>query len=390
MKIVAFAYSCEPGEGSEPGAGWMWSRLLGRVGETWVITRSNNKERIDRHLASIPERDRIHFEYVDLPEWARRWKKGTRGLRLYYPLWQLAALSRARKLARSHHFTIAWHLTLANVWTGTTAAFVGDSFVYGPVGGGVPGSFRSWRALGWKGVRAELARSAVRTAARYVNPLARLGWRRARTILVQNPETREWLPRRHRHKAVVLPHVIFDGEPVRERTPPGGAPGRALLAARLLPWKGAALAIEAVAALPGWTLDICGTGPDEARLRRLADRHGVADRVTFHGWVERNVVLSLMGEASVFVLPSMHDEAGWVVVEALAGGLPVVCLARGGPPLLGGTPVPLAGHRETVARLAEAMSGARGRAAESPPRLEDVLRKVRAAVPVLGGGDDRA
>jgi NAD(P)-dependent dehydrogenase (short-subunit alcohol dehydrogenase family) len=39
LRILAFAYACEPGQGSEPGAGWAWSRMLARLGETWVITR---------------------------------------------------------------------------------------------------------------------------------------------------------------------------------------------------------------------------------------------------------------------------------------------------------------------------------------------------------------
>ena len=39
LRILAFAYACEPGQSPEPGAGWAWSRMLARLGETWVITR---------------------------------------------------------------------------------------------------------------------------------------------------------------------------------------------------------------------------------------------------------------------------------------------------------------------------------------------------------------
>jgi hypothetical protein len=46
LRILAFAYACEPGRGSEQGAGWAWSRMLARLGETWLITRS------DYHAAS--------------------------------------------------------------------------------------------------------------------------------------------------------------------------------------------------------------------------------------------------------------------------------------------------------------------------------------------------
>lgn len=395
MKIVAFAYSCEPDEGSEPGAGWMWSRLLAHLGETWVITRQNNRELIEEHLSEIPERDSLHFEFVDLPEWARRWKKGTRGLRLYYPLWQMAAWSRARKLDKRHGFDLSWHLTLANIWAGSVAGFVGRKFIYGPVGGGVPGSWRLLRALGPAGIRSEIVRAFSRTTARYLNPLARAAWQRAELIFVQNPETRDWLPAKHRHKAEVLPHVIFDNE---RRAQYMGRPQdvvserrqRAMFAGRLLPWKGGVLALEAIARLPEWQLDICGTGPEESRLKLLSKQLGITERVTFHGWVPRNELLKFMETTGVFLLPSMHDEAGWVVVEALSLGVPVVCLDRGGPPLLGGTAVPITTIGNTIHMLAQAIVESTRRTPAVPPTLESVLAQVTQEFRAAGlkGEDD--
>ena len=59
LRILAFAYACSPDEGSEPGAGWTWARLLARFGDVWVLTRENNREGIERGLELFPERDRI-------------------------------------------------------------------------------------------------------------------------------------------------------------------------------------------------------------------------------------------------------------------------------------------------------------------------------------------
>jgi glycosyltransferase involved in cell wall biosynthesis len=137
-----------------------------------------------------------------------------------------------------------------------------------------------------------------------------------------------------------------------------------MFAGRLLPWKGVDLAIEAVSALPDWRLFICGKGPDEPRLRRIATEAGVADRIVFTGWLPRAEVLRLMREeAGAFVFPSLHDEAGWVIVEALAAELPIVCLDHGGPPLLAdghGIGVSVVGDRRAVARrLAEELERAR-------------------------------
>src|SRR3954471_9943399 len=115
MRILVSAYACEPGKGSEPGVGWMWCRLLARFGEVTVITRANNRPSIEA-ASSIPEFSHLHFEYVDLPPWARRWKRGAKGARLYYVLWQFAALKRARRLVSDTKFDLAWHVTFANAW----------------------------------------------------------------------------------------------------------------------------------------------------------------------------------------------------------------------------------------------------------------------------------
>ena len=333
-RIVAFDYACEPGEGSEPEAGWAWARILARLGDTWVVTRANNRPPIEQAIAAAPERDRLHFVFVDLPPWARFWKKGQRGIHLYYLLWQIAALRAARRLHGEVGFTLVWHLTFANAWLGSLAPLVGPPFVYGPVGGGVGMPPRRLvRMLGGRALRFELARAAAKGLGRYVNPLARLAWARARLVLVQNRETASWLPRRHRGKASVFPNPVLDAMLDRERV--ARNPPTALFAGRLLAWKGAALALESIAGTRDWRLVVCGAGRDERQIAELADRLGLDGRVRFLGPQPHEEVLRLMRtEADVLLFPSLREEAGWVVVEALACGLPVVCLDRGGPQVL--------------------------------------------------------
>jgi glycosyltransferase involved in cell wall biosynthesis len=337
VRILAFAYACEPGKGSEPGAGWGLARMIAReIGECWVITRANNRKAIEEALLHIPEADRLRFVYVDLPPWARWWKRGQRRVRLYYLLWQVAAVRRARRLVREERFDIVWHLTLANAWLGSLAPLVGGRFVYGPVGGGVGVPWRLARYLGVRGVLYELAREVARLTGRYLNPLARLAWERAEVILAQNPETVRWLPRRHRSKARVFPNALVaaDGLPgAPARRQPGGR--KALFVGRLIPWKGGAIAIEVIARAPDWHLVVLGDGPDRRRLERLARRRGVAERVEFRGWQPREEVWRAMREeADVLLFPSLHDESPLTVAEALALGLPVLCLDHGGPPVV--------------------------------------------------------
>jgi glycosyltransferase involved in cell wall biosynthesis len=331
IRILALAYACEPDKGSEPGAGWVWARLLAGLGETWVITRANNRDAIEARLLDVPERDRLRFLYVDLPEWARGWKRGPRGARFYYLLWQFVAVSRARRLRREVSFDLVWHLTLANVWLGSLAPFVGRPFVFGPVGGGVRSPWRLVPDLGFRGALYELARGIARGFAHHLNPLARMAWRRASLILAQNEETAAWFPRRHRSKAIVFPNaIVVDVPPVRKRS--RMRPPTALFAGRLLPFKGIGLAIKALAQTSHWRLVVFGDGPDAKRLRRLATREGVMDRLEFRGWRPREEVLRAMrDEAELVLFPSLHDEAPLTVAEALAYGIAVMAFDRGGP-----------------------------------------------------------
>jgi glycosyltransferase involved in cell wall biosynthesis len=394
LRIVAFAYACEPGEGSEPGAGWIWARMLARLGETWVITRANNQILIDAELPHIPEADRLHFVYTDLPPALRFWKRGRGAILPYYVLWQFSALREARRLQRDIHFDLVWHLTLANGWLGSTGALVGPPFVYGPVGGGATVPWSMVPVLGPRGIAEEGLRLLVRAVGRYLSPLSRLAWNRARLILVQNRDTRSWMPRRHRAKIEVFPHVVLSGDQIdRRSSKPSLRPlTTALFAGRLLGWKGVTLAIRAISLLDGWTLLICGSGPDELRLKRLSQRLGVQERVRFLGRVPRERLLRLMeAEAGVLLFPSLRDEAGWVVVEALSRGMPVICLESGGPPELGGAPVPIRRPSRAVELLARSLVRASRAPVQSSRdfspesvyvRLETLLAKSGITAPI--------
>jgi hypothetical protein len=105
------------------------ARIAARIGPTWVITRANNREPIEAHLPTIPEREGLNFVYVDLPKRLTWWKRGKRGVHLYYLLWQFVALRRARSLLRQQEFGLVWHITMANIWLGSAAPLTDLPFV---------------------------------------------------------------------------------------------------------------------------------------------------------------------------------------------------------------------------------------------------------------------
>ena len=379
MTILVMAYSCEPNRGSEPGAGWDWVRILSRFEHTCVITRANNAGVIEPVLSTLPEKDRLSFFYVDLPEWARAWKKGQRGARIYYLLWQIAALAKARSLVKSRGVNVVWHLTVANLWMGSLAALLRRPFVFGPAAVGLATPMGLLPSLGFRGAAHELALGATTAMARYMNPAAIWALRKADLILAQNAETLAWIPTRYRNKAVIFPSALpmTTSPPKRER--PDNVPPSMLYAGQLLPLKGVHFAIRALERLPDWQFIIYGTGSDEDRLRRLAERVNVLDRIDFRGWVDQQELWRVMREeADVLVLPSLHEGAPRVVVEAGEAGLPVVSLDRGGARLLGAYPVPTGSARAVVDGLADTILRARDRGpGKLPARSEEIDRLRR-------------
>ena len=107
-----------------------------------------------------------------------------------------------------------------------------------------------------------------------------------------------------------------------------------LYVGRLAREKGLELLLRAVARLAagrGFHLCLVGGGPMEGRLRELARDLGLAQRVTFSGWVRHEEIGGHYAAADVFVLPSPAETMGLVLVEAMSAGLPCVAIDKYGP-----------------------------------------------------------
>jgi len=94
---------------------------------------------------------------------------------------------------------------------------------------------------------------------------------------------------------------------------------------RLIPYKRVDLCIEAVRRT-GDRLQIVGSGPDEARLKALAQ--GLPN-VSFHGRLPDEELKRLMARCRAVLFPA-YEDFGIVPVEAMAAGLPVVAYGVGG------------------------------------------------------------
>lgn len=105
---------------------------------------------------------------------------------------------------------------------------------------------------------------------------------------------------------------------------------------RLEPVKGLDVLLEALGRLrrrhAGARLVVVGGGAERPALEAEARRLGVAEAVTFTGHLGREAVRDLLGQASVYALPSRSEGMPLALLEGMAAGLPAVATAVGGVP----------------------------------------------------------
>jgi D-inositol-3-phosphate glycosyltransferase len=113
---------------------------------------------------------------------------------------------------------------------------------------------------------------------------------------------------------------------------------RVLGVGRLVRRKGFDVLVEAMRWVPDGELVVVGgpvgagvdADPEVVRLREVARRHGVADRVRFAGGVSNEDMPAWYRSADVLATTPWYEPFGITPLEAMATGLPVVASAVGG------------------------------------------------------------
>jgi glycosyltransferase involved in cell wall biosynthesis len=107
-----------------------------------------------------------------------------------------------------------------------------------------------------------------------------------------------------------------------------------LYVGRFVREKGIHLLLDAanviLAAEPKTKFIIVGSGGARDRFERFSDWAGIADRVTFTGFMSQKPLYQLYRCADVAVFPSLYEPFGIVALEGMAAGVPVVASDAGG------------------------------------------------------------
>lgn len=359
-RVCVAAYACEPDQGSEPGVGWNWIKLLSKKNQIWVFTKGNNKASVEAFVKDNPDHH-IRFVFVDVPKWLSFWKKGQRGVRTYYYLWQIFAFLEARRLHKSVNFELSHHVTFVNDWLWSFISLLPVPYIWGPIGSHpkVPSPLLPHSGARFK----ETLRLSIQRAMRLLDPLYWLTALRAEKIIVINKEIAQQFPL----SLIAKDKCIVEGAIAHESENNPAVSEKAenftvLYVGRFHHTKCPHLVIEAFSkaceSMPDAQLVMIGRGPETDYLKSLADQHPCRDSIVFKSWCTQAEVLEEMARSHVFLFPSAEG-GGMVVIEAMSLGLPVVCLDYGGPGAMvtkeTGYLAPVSGRQDVVDSLAQAL-----------------------------------
>ena len=328
--ILVSAYACEPLKGSEQGVGWNWVLQMAKNNYLHVITRANNQEHIEAHLPSDVAQN-ITFHYYDTHPFIKGFKKKAKGLYVYYIFWQLGIIPLIKGLIKKYQFDYSLHLTFGSMWLPTFLPFFNVSFIWGPVGGGdgEPESFK--KELNIKQQLFYHIRLALKKML-IINPFVLIPAIKSKVILVRTENTSNIFPKWVRSKIKVVLETAIEFEIfnyVKKPKENKNVEICLITTGRLMPSKNIITAVRSLKYLPSSyqiLFKIIGSGSEKSKIEWEIAKNSQKHQIVLMSEVTRSQVLEELTQSDIYLFPSLREGGSWALMEAMALGLPVVCL----------------------------------------------------------------
>jgi glycosyltransferase involved in cell wall biosynthesis len=337
LKIFISAFACEPNWGSEPGVGWHWVLEMSKHFDLWVLTRKNHVNLIENWINQNPQYEGIKFLYYDLPFYHQRsWRKGPRGIRTYYNIWQWRINTIVKQTMQENDIQIFHHLTYGNAIWKVCSYGQKQYFIWGPVGGAetIPAEYSQYykiksRLFEW------VRRLVVNTLP--INKGFKQRCQNADLILCKTEATLNNIPKQYKKKAILFTDVAVEIKdnpvfPITDRKESDII--RYLAVGRLDGWRGFDLLIEAFAKAikknTNISLEILGNGMERDRLQKLIDGLTMNACITLSGNVPMSEYYEKLAACNVVVNPCLKEGAVTTAFDSLSFGKPLICIDTGG------------------------------------------------------------
>ncbi len=367
LRILIVAENASLNFGGEAALPLHYFRVLRKRNiETWLIVH----ERTRHELESLFPQDIDRIYFIPDMMWHRiiwrlskkfpaRLSHFTFGFVLRL-MTQLLQRRIARQVIQKHQVQVVHQPIPVSPREPSIMFDVGAPVVIGPMNGDMnyPPAFNSVENYFTK-----LAVKAGRFASDIINRLMP-GKAHAAVLLVANQRTKAALPESVQVKSNIF-EIVENGvdmeiwkscscsnyEDRLLSINPTFSPTRFVFVGRLVDWKAVNFLLDAFKIVINQVsaeLEIIGEGPERAHLESQASRLGLlslserndstaqhvsskSGAVYFSGWLPQSECAERLKHADVFILPSLLECGGAVVLEAMAMKLPVIATNWGGP-----------------------------------------------------------
>ena len=320
-KILYIAYGCEPYVGSEQGVGWNWALGLSKFADVTVLTRENNREIINNWVEI--NQSTLKFIYYDLKGLLKKFKRGERGLYLYFCAWRKGVHKMCKKMDLNK-YDLIWDTNFGNMFLPTYIYKYSIQSVVGPIGFG-------------QGIRKEFAKRynfSIRIkhfikrkllgSSRIVEVLASKALKSDK-IICSSPWAFHMLKNVYRDKSMTVIHNginIYEIDKMNDETNKTKSDFFNILSiGRFVDTKELEIAIKAIFTIKEYKeikLHIIGWGTEEQRLKQLVKEYNLIDNVIFHGKQNHREVIIFMKNCKILLMPSMSEVLSTTVMEAMA------------------------------------------------------------------------
>ncbi len=330
------AYACSPTRGSESAVGWNRAVQAAKHFDTWVICEEHEfKPDIVRYLLDNGDVPGLNFTYVPMPRW--QWAMGQAHGALWYTMlnrWHRRAYAVARLLHEEFGFDLMHQLTFCGYREPGYLWKMDAPFIWGPVGGTQNYPWRFIKQAGLVGAVREAGRNIFNNFQLHFSRRTKLAARRAAAVIAATSTVEGDFSRIIGVKPMIISDVGIARITEISRPPrPAQEPLRILWSGVMQYRKALPLLIDALAQMPRdvpYRLRVLGKGEYLGAWRCLAQRKGIDRHIEWLGWLPHEQALQQYAWADVFAFTSLRDTTGTVIAEALAAGLPVVCLDHQG------------------------------------------------------------
>jgi glycosyltransferase involved in cell wall biosynthesis len=341
MRILLSCYYFSPYRGGEAAVGWKYATGLAKIGHDVTVLYGDlaaaepMKADLDRFTAEnkLPENlTAIHVRAGRMSRMIHNLHAKPGLFFLYYPayrLWQKANFREAQRLHTANPFDLAHHVTIIGYREPGYLWKLGIPFFWGPINGAAMMPWGFIRSFGWRGRYQHCVRNVLNWIQMRLPSRSRKAAMAAAGIWAVTEEDRHMVENVWGLKADLMIETGATPSPDahikhRETSEPLRLVWCGICEAR----KSMNFIIDAMAGLPKDTpcrLDVIGDGPERERWQRDAAAKGLASMIHWHGRVPHADAQRLMADGHVLVHSSVKEGTPHVVLEALAGGLPVIC-----------------------------------------------------------------